>query len=576
MKNINSKNNISEKSISDNQKLFKKKLLDLLKDPKPKVVAIKGEWGSGKSTFWKDFVKNEHDNNAYISLYGLHSVRDIENSILLQISNRKFFSELIKKHFEPLSELKISGINAKSILSIIEPKDFKKIVICLDDFERLSNKISVNELFGFIADLKENKQCRVVMILNEEKISLKNKDDFDIQKEKVIDCELFFRTSLSDIKSIIKNIHPIYEEYLSKFIEKFEVQNLRTINKMIYLLNDFITKLQDELPHNTLIMKNILEKIIEISFIYYQFNFKDFELLKQYKNKESKSIWNEVFKKSNEQKNIEIGKTKKFLDENKELKVYDNYLKYFTLDDLEKNIISFVTKDEFDKSFFIDFIINEKDNLNNDDLKKQIDNIIDKYKYDFSYSLNNYDDDLYKFLSRHKGNILKFKNFETIKKEIEQCKKNSTNNYDNLLIDMQKAYLKDYPYINYHDKIQHHKNYQQIKKENNQEVLRYLESLIDYNKTPMAKDIIAIFEKVINTQKVIPISEKNTVNKLTKNKIKEFILNDKEFVEILFDNYDRHSNFSEFKQKLSNVFEDLKTDEEYRFKIDNLYMLTIY
>lgn len=105
---------------------LKKKLLDLLKDSKPKVVAIKGEWGSGKSTFWKDFVKNEDDNNAYISLYGLHSVRDIENSILLQISNRNFFSELIKKHFEPLSELKISGINAKSILSIIEPKDLKK------------------------------------------------------------------------------------------------------------------------------------------------------------------------------------------------------------------------------------------------------------------------------------------------------------------------------------------------------------------------------------------------------------------------------------------------------------------
>lgn len=101
---------------------------------------------------------------------------------------------------------------------------------------------------------------------------------------------MFFRTSLSDIKSIIKNIHPIYEEYLSKFIEKFEVQNIRTINKMMYLLNDFITKLQNELPDNTLIMKNILEKIIEISFIYYQFNFKDFELLKEYKNKESKSM----------------------------------------------------------------------------------------------------------------------------------------------------------------------------------------------------------------------------------------------------------------------------------------------
>lgn len=62
----------------------------------------------------------------------------------------------------------------------------------------------------------------------------------------------------------------------------------------------------------------------------------------------------------------------------------------------------------------------------------------------------------------------------------------------------------------------------------------------------------------------------NIVNKLSEVKIKEFILSNQEFVKIVFDDFNRHSNFSEFKEKLSNVFEDLKSDEKYRFKIENL------
>lgn len=561
----------------ETKQLFKNRLLDLIKkDTSPKVVAIKGEWGSGKSTFWRNLVKDEIGNQAYISLYGLNSIRDIENSILLQISDRKIFAEFVKKHLEPLNELKISGISAKSILSIIEPKDFANIVICLDDFERLSEKISVNELFGFISDLKENKKCKVVMILNEEKISQENKENFDIQKEKVIDYELFFKTSISDIKNnIIKNTNPIYENFLFEFIEKSEVQNIRTINKIVNLLDDFISKLDDE-SLDSIIMKNIFIKIIEISFVYYQFNFKDFVRYKEYKNKQRDYLISKILKEQNRQKEDKqtISKNKKFLEENKELIIYDKYLKNYNFEDLEKNILSFITEDKFNKVFFTDFIKKEKYNLEHSDLRSQINSIIDNYRFDFNYTLEQYDEHLYKFLSENREKILELRNFEIIKKEIEKCKTTSINNYDELLIDMQKAYLKDYKFINYHENLDHDTNYQQIREENNSEVMNYLESLIEYNKNPASKDIIKIFEE-INTQRIIPIKDENTVNKLSKEKIKEFILKDKEFVKILFDDYDKYNKFQEFKQKLTDIFEELKKDDNYKSKINNLEKLDL-
>jgi len=555
-------------------KKFKSKLLNLLKkDTKPKVVAIKGEWGSGKSTFWKKFVKEESYNNAYISLYGLNSIKDIENSILLQISELNVMEDFVERKLKFLHDIQILGVNAKAVLSSLKPSTFKKLVICLDDFERLSNKISVNELFGFIADLKENRECRVVIILNEEKIPQKNREDFDIQKEKVIDYELFFKTDLNNINNIDK-VNSLYKEYLFDFVKKFEVQNIRTINKMIFFLDDFISKLGDN-SFDTKVMKNIFQKMIEASFVYYQFNFKDFELFQEYKNKQVSDTWHNILKEKNQLKTdektiLEVEKTKKFLDKNKELQIYKKYLENFKFENLEKHIIGFITKHEFDINFVNDYIENEKYNLNHNDLRSQINNIIDKSKYDFNYPLEKYDSDFFSFLSKYKKKILKLKNLETIKMEIEKCKKISKNDYDSLLIEMQKSYLKDYRYIDFHGNINHDTNYDQIIKENNQEIMEYLESLIKYNKNPTAKEIIEIFEKAINTQKVTPISEENTVNKLSEVKIKEFILSNQEFVKIVFDDFNRHNNFLEFKEKLTNVFDDLKSDEKYRFKIKNL------
>jgi hypothetical protein len=50
--------------------------------------------------------------------------------------------------------------------------------VCFDDFERLSPSIKLEEVLGFIAELKEQKECKVVMILNEGKLG-DNKETLD-------------------------------------------------------------------------------------------------------------------------------------------------------------------------------------------------------------------------------------------------------------------------------------------------------------------------------------------------------------------------------------------------------------
>jgi mannose-6-phosphate isomerase class I len=77
---------------------------------------------------------------------------------------------------------------------LLDKQDFKDIIVCFDDFERLSSSMELKEVLGLISELKEQKNCSVVMILNEDELR-DNKETLDKYKEKLI---LLIRQSNTD------------------------------------------------------------------------------------------------------------------------------------------------------------------------------------------------------------------------------------------------------------------------------------------------------------------------------------------------------------------------------------------
>ena len=47
-----------------------------------KVIMLSGAWGSGKTHFWDNEIREKLDKNIYVSLYGKKSILDIENEVL--------------------------------------------------------------------------------------------------------------------------------------------------------------------------------------------------------------------------------------------------------------------------------------------------------------------------------------------------------------------------------------------------------------------------------------------------------------------------------------------------------------
>jgi predicted DNA-binding protein YlxM (UPF0122 family) len=118
---------------------------------------------------------------AYVSLFGKETISSIRTDIFLQVlSKKKKAWHATAKHIKDIT-IPYIGIG----ITLLDKQDFKDIIVCFDDFERLSSSMELKEVLGLISELKEQKNCSVVMILNEDELR-DNKETLDKYKEKLI------------------------------------------------------------------------------------------------------------------------------------------------------------------------------------------------------------------------------------------------------------------------------------------------------------------------------------------------------------------------------------------------------
>jgi hypothetical protein len=59
----------------------------------------------------------------------------------------------------------------------------ENVIVCFDDFERISDKLKLKDVLGLISELKEQKKCTVVLILNKKELK---DEDLSKYKDKIV------------------------------------------------------------------------------------------------------------------------------------------------------------------------------------------------------------------------------------------------------------------------------------------------------------------------------------------------------------------------------------------------------
>ncbi|MFA6038074.1 MAG: hypothetical protein WC748_08165 [Legionellales bacterium] len=276
--------------------IIKKEINRFLESAVPEVLAIRGKWGVGKTYTWNEILKecekqkvialNEY---SYVSLFGINSIEDFKNTVFMQmIANnigtkspgqewtdrlRGFWK--LAKNIGPLKDL--PDIDVSSMVSKLLFSFVKETIICIDDFERKGSGLSLRDLLGVVSLLKEQKQCKVVLIFNDSEFESAEFSEYEKFREKFIDIELVFDASSKELvdiafpdpKESADTALPeksIINEKLKTFSEKLGINNIRILKKIERLGKQLDDKLNS---YESEVMNQAAQSLVLYSWCFY-------------------------------------------------------------------------------------------------------------------------------------------------------------------------------------------------------------------------------------------------------------------------------------------------------------------
>lgn len=223
----------------------------------PVVVALTGGWGEGKTHFWKEVVVPSHlgKRPGYVSVFGAESLAVIrERVVVASIGLSKFTSaesgpkwtRTVNSVFATVRGALNSygakfGVSDSIAVELLQTVGLRPgWIICLDDVDRLSEKVGFENFLGYVTELRDKWQLKVVLIFNREPIDKDAKSPFHVYEEKVIDRSIAFALDLTDVVDLVfKNVRIPTFDVCGDVLKRSEVLNLRNIRILVKVRNYF-------------------------------------------------------------------------------------------------------------------------------------------------------------------------------------------------------------------------------------------------------------------------------------------------------------------------------------------------
>lgn len=228
----------------------KGQLSDFISSEEPEVMAIQGEWGIGKTYTWNTFLKDNKarilfNRYSYVSLFGINSLDSLKYSIFENTITREYIGnkpdlETATTNATGIVEMfsrKVAGVlkevpvvkNFTSTLEIMSFMTVAKMIVVIDDLERRGKNLEVKDVLGLVSLLKEQKDCKVVLLLNNGSNGM---EDYSTYKEKVIDREITYNPTPEECASIAYNNDINLYNLLSKHTISLGIKNIRILKKI--------------------------------------------------------------------------------------------------------------------------------------------------------------------------------------------------------------------------------------------------------------------------------------------------------------------------------------------------------
>lgn len=224
-----------------------------------RAIMLSAPWGTGKTFYIQNSLIQEltHKKSVYISLYGIQSIKELNKSLYLEIMFNKLKqkkhkkSTKIKKFTNKIKAVTPIALNISNTIlknacnidinidwdkinfdKLLKSVDFSGKLIILDDVERAN--IDLIELLGYINNLEEHDNLKVLLVANEQEILKYNHIEKDGKRIQVATekTELYLKIKEKTISDTIPfqcDINQSIEEIVAQFYDKDTLNLFRQI-----------------------------------------------------------------------------------------------------------------------------------------------------------------------------------------------------------------------------------------------------------------------------------------------------------------------------------------------------------
>lgn len=263
----------------------------------PGIVAISGPWGVGKTFFWKDFYrkrkeewnrhceindyfgtkKNWTDRKyAYVSLFGVHSVSQLENLVFYtpyvdyspELSRldrlRNFFLQLFwfgKPVIPYIKDADFASLGVERVFN----RDY---IVCLDDIERTSPSLRLEDILGYATSLRDDQNCKVLLILNEEKLDEGAAKYWNTAHEKAVDYSITFCPTTQE--ALENACIGGFTDGPRKVLERLQITNLRTLQRVSRNVNTISSLLANTSGISINSIQDVLSDVAMLTCLRYE------------------------------------------------------------------------------------------------------------------------------------------------------------------------------------------------------------------------------------------------------------------------------------------------------------------
>jgi hypothetical protein len=248
-------------------KLVREEIAKFLKRDSPEALCIRGKWGVGKTYAWAKGLEAAQTSNAvalkhysYVSLFGINSLDDLKFAIFENVTSleggvKKADLSTLEDYVSKIRDWRRIARIAQSVPLIkkwiggeapglVAFMTVRNSIVCIDDLERKGKGLDVNDVLGLISYLCEQRDCKVVLILNDEKLEDEGKRSFESQLEKVVGASLVYEPTPEEAAAIGFPGREELNELMAERCTALGITNIRVMKRAARFAQELKTLLQ--------------------------------------------------------------------------------------------------------------------------------------------------------------------------------------------------------------------------------------------------------------------------------------------------------------------------------------------